>query len=42
MDARVGNMKFISRVEQHISLVSFAHLCDKFHICAHPIVLFSI
>ena len=45
-----GNAKFISRVEQDISLVRFAHLRDilvntrnKFHISSHPgIILYLI
>ncbi len=39
----VGNMKFVSRAEQDIPLVRFAHLRDilfstrnKFHISAQP------
>ena len=42
----LGNMKFISRVEQDISLVCFALSWDilvntrnKFHISAHPCIL---
>ena len=43
----IGNMKFISRVDQDIPLVRFAHSWDilvniwnEFHISAHPCILY--